>query len=61
MRNQKALSVLGQELKRGHRKIAIFYGAAHMLDMEKRLVRDYGVQFSGQAWVPAWDLRIQEK
>ena len=61
VRNQKALSVLGKELKRGHRKIAIFYGAAHMLDMEKRLIRDYGVQYTGQAWVPAWDLRIQEK
>ena len=61
VRNQKALSVLGKELKRGRRKIAIFYGAAHMLDMEKRLVHDYGVQYTGQAWVPAWDLRIQEK
>lgn len=61
VRNQKALSVLGKELKRGHRKIGIFYGAAHMLDMEKRLVRDYGVRYAGQSWVPAWDLSLQEK
>ncbi|MBN9420436.1 MAG: hypothetical protein J0I12_33615 [Candidatus Eremiobacteraeota bacterium] len=61
VRNQKALSVLGQELKRGRRKIAIFYGAAHMLDMEKRLVRDYGVQYKSQGWVPAWDLRLPTK
>lgn len=61
VRNQKALQVLGKEVKRGRRKVAIFYGAAHMLDMEKRLVRDFGVRYTGQAWVPAWDLRLQPK
>lgn len=61
VRNQKALQVLGKEVKRGRRKVAIFYGAAHMLDMEKRLVRDFGVRYTGQSWVPAWDLRLQPK
>ena len=61
VRNQKALKVLGSEIKKGRKKLAIFYGAAHMLDMEKRLVHDYGVKFTGQSWVPAWDLKMQEK
>jgi hypothetical protein len=61
VRNQKALSVLARELKRGRRKVAIFYGAAHMLDMEKRMVHDFGVSYTGQKWIPAWDLRLQEK
>ena len=61
VRNQKALKVLGSEVKRGRKKLAIFYGAAHMLDMEKRLVHDYGVKYTGQSWLPAWDLKMQEK
>lgn len=56
-RNRKALSVLQQELGRGKKRIAIFYGAAHMLDMEQRLVREFGVQFQRQTWVPAWNLQ----
>lgn len=61
VRNQKALKVLARELKHGRKRVAIFYGAAHMLDMEKRLVRDFGVSYAGQKWIPAWDLRLQEK
>lgn len=57
VRNQKALAVLRDQLGKGKKKVAIFYGAAHMLDMEKRLVKDFGVQFTGQTWLSAWDLR----
>lgn len=56
-RNQKALSVLRQQVAAGKKNIAIFYGAAHMLDMEKRLLRDFGVKYQNQSWIPAWDLR----
>lgn len=57
-RNLKALSVLRKQLTRGKRRLAIFYGAAHMLDMEKRLIKDFGVRYKAQSWVPAWDLRM---
>jgi len=60
VRNQRALKVLRQQLGNGKRKVAIFYGAAHMADMEKRLVDKFGVIFSGQSWLPAWDLRMAE-
>src|SRR5271156_3826399 len=33
-RNQAALKVLRKEIAKGHRKIAIFYGAAHMPDFD---------------------------
>ena len=36
-RNQAALKVFQKELAKGKKKIAIFYGAGHMPDMEKRL------------------------
>lgn len=57
-RNQKALSILRQQVGKGKKRLAIFYGAAHMLDMEKRLIKDFGVQFTGQQWLSAWDLRM---
>jgi hypothetical protein len=57
-RNQKALRILRQQVNQGKKRLAIFYGAAHMLDMEKRLVKDFGVQYTGQQWLSAWDLRM---
>lgn len=60
-RNQKALGVLRQQVAAGKKRIAIFYGAAHMLDMEKRLVKDFGVKYQNQSWIPAWDLRTPVK
>lgn len=57
VRNQKALKVLYGELLRGKKRVAIFYGATHMQDLEKRLVSKFHMQCTGQSWVPAWDLR----
>jgi len=57
VRNQKALKVLYRELLRGKKRIAIFYGAAHMQDLERRLVGQFHMQCTGQSWVPAWNLK----
>ncbi len=54
-RNEAAVEVLDDELKQGSRKIAVFYGAAHMPDFEQRLA-SRGFQRSGQSWLAAWDL-----
>ena len=35
--------------------LAIFYGAAHMQDMESRL-KELGFEKAGQTWVTAWDI-----
>ena len=37
-RNKRALEVLKQEIKSGKKKLAIFYGAGHLEDMERRLI-----------------------
>jgi len=56
VRNQKCLNVLKKQLQSGKRKVAIFYGAAHMKDMETQLVKNFGVRYTGTSWLPAWNL-----
>ncbi len=56
-RNQAALKTFQTELVNGKRKMAIFYGAAHMSDMEKHLLADYGLKRDKVEWVTAWDLK----
>jgi hypothetical protein len=55
-RNQAALKVLQKEIAGGKKKIAIFYGAAHMPDFEKHLKEDFGLKRQSEKWLTAWDL-----
>lgn len=55
-RNRKALEVLKRELDAGKKKLAIFYGAGHLADMEKRMEKDFGMKRAGEEWVVAWKL-----
>lgn len=56
-RNEKCLQVLARELGKGRKRIGIYYGAAHMPHMEKRLVEDLGWKKVGQEWLVAWDCK----
>lgn len=56
-RNQRAVDVFQEQLDQGKRRIAFFWGAAHMPDLEKRLVMQYGFQRENMRWRNAWDLR----
>jgi hypothetical protein len=56
-RNRKALEVLARELKQGDKKLAIFYGAGHLPDMERRLMKDFGMRRQNVRWLPAWLLQ----
>ncbi|MFM7206972.1 MAG: hypothetical protein ACKO4T_09925 [Planctomycetaceae bacterium] len=56
-RNAAALRVLGEQVAAGRRRIAIFYGAAHMEDFDRRLRADFGLQPDEPEWLEAWDLR----
>ncbi len=56
-RNAAALEVLAEQIKLGRRKIAIFYGAAHMDDFDRKLKRDFRLQPRETTWLEAWDLR----
>ena len=44
-RNKVALKRLEEQIKKGKKKIAIFYGAGHMPDMEKRLLKDFNMKW----------------
>jgi len=55
-RNAKALKVLQSELAGGRRKVAIFYGAAHMPDLARHLEKDFHFQRRSQDWLTAWKL-----
>jgi hypothetical protein len=56
-RNKRCLEVLDKQLAAGKKKIAIFYGAGHLPDMERRLTADYGFKRSGETWLAAWQLQ----
>lgn len=55
-RNKKALAVLARELDAGKKKVAIFYGAGHLADFEKRLVGELGYTRGMESWVSAWTM-----
>ena len=57
VRNERALEVLREQLDDGARDIAIFYGAGHMPDLEKRLAEDFNMRRVSNEWIEAWDLR----
>lgn len=57
-RNKVALQVLSDTLATGKKKIAIFYGAAHMTDMSQRL-EAMGFSPVSTRWNVAWDLTIR--
>jgi len=59
-RNKAAMKVFQKQLARGKKKIAIFYGAAHMPDFEKRLRDDFGLKPKVHRWLTAWDLQVKE-
>lgn len=56
-RNKVALKVLAEQVAAGKKKIAIFYGAGHMPDMEARMTKDLGLHRDAEQWLAAWDLR----
>ena len=60
-RNLIALDVLSEQLAKGKKRIGIFYGAGHLGDMSRRLVSDFGMKFTGEKWVEAWDLRSKPR
>jgi hypothetical protein len=60
-RNGKCMEVLRREIDNGKRSLAIFYGAGHLADMEKRLINDFGMKRAGRTWLTAWSLEMPKK
>lgn len=55
-RNQVALRVMWEQIRAGKRRLAIFYGAGHMPDLETQLLAK-GFRKVRHEWLTAWDLR----
>jgi hypothetical protein len=55
-RNKVALEKLKEQIAAGKKKIAIFYGAGHLGDMEKRLAADFQLKRKDEQWLDAWNL-----
>ena len=55
-RNQRAIDVLKREIDAGARHIGIFYGVAHMPDLEERLADQLNLSYEKTDWVDAWKL-----
>ena len=56
-RNQECVKELVEQIEDGKKDIAIFYGAAHLPDMVKRLQREKDLFVVDTQWVSAIDLR----
>jgi hypothetical protein len=54
-RNDRVMETLDQQLAGGRRKIAVLYGAAHMVDLEHRLFAR-GFRRTSVTWVTAWNV-----
>jgi hypothetical protein len=53
-RNQRAIDVLEREIGAGAKRIGIFYGVAHMPDLEERLLEQLDLTYEATEWVDAW-------
>lgn len=56
-RNKKALDVLRDQLKKGKKRIAIFYGAGHLPDFHRRLTKEFRLKKVREQWLVAWNLQ----
>jgi hypothetical protein len=56
-RNKVAIDVLKREMAAGKKRLAIFYGAGHMRDMERRLTDELGLKLESERWLVAWKLQ----
>jgi hypothetical protein len=52
-RDEKVMKVLGEQMAAGKKKLAVLYGAAHMLDLEHRLLQ-MGFKRQSVLWQTAW-------
>jgi hypothetical protein len=54
-RNKLALEIMQKQIALGRKHLGIFYGAAHLPDMETRLLQ-LGFKLEKTEWLTAWDL-----
>jgi hypothetical protein len=55
-RNARAIDVLAERIDSGDRRIAIFFGVAHLPDLARRLELSFELVRRDQTWLDAWSL-----
>ena len=61
LRNEKAIAAARKELEKGRTKLAIFYGAAHLPDLARRLETEFGLKRDQDPrWLTAWEMRAKQ-
>lgn len=55
-RNEFALKKLKEAMDRGEKKIAVFYGAAHLYDFCEQLEKRFDMKPTKVTWIKAWDM-----
>ena len=55
-RNKAALRAMTERLDAGDQRLGIFYGAAHLADMEARLIETHGFEQTSETWQTAWNI-----
>lgn len=55
-RNAKCMEVLEKQIAEGNKKLGVFYGAAHLADLERRLEK-LGFKKSKSKWLTAWSVK----
>lgn len=60
-RNEAALKVMKQQIKKGNKKIAIFYGAGHLPHMHDVLTDKFKMKVVANRWLASWNLRKPEE
>jgi hypothetical protein len=55
-RNKACMRVIKEQLEAGKKNMGVFYGAAHMKDLEKRMIDELGFKRTNLEWRVAWDM-----
>ncbi len=55
-RNKAAMRVLRERLAAGEKKLGLFYGGAHLADIEARIFAEVGLRRTGVRWLRAWEI-----
>ena len=60
-RNKVAVDVLRKEIAAGRRRIAIFFGAGHMPDLQRRIGQEFSLVPVETRWLMAWNMKPTAK
>jgi hypothetical protein len=55
-RNKAVVDVVRREIANGRRRLAVFYGVAHLRDLHDRLTKELGFEIVAVEWLPAWSI-----